>query len=391
MARTAAPTPTQPLADAGQRAESLLRSIFEHALWNTKSRSLGDNGIDLAVSRGPHSYLLEIKAIPAGSGTPITSFWSEAALRARHHAREHGHPLAIVVANRITRQSAERLVQFAAQYLPDVALGIVDYHGLRMFKGAGLEALNAEPEWQGVHGYAAPKTSRGLFSDLNQWLLKVLLAPALPEKFIGAPRSDYRNATELSIAAKCSVMSAHRFIEQFKSNGFVDASSRRLEVVQRSLLLQRWARESSNSGADQAYRLLLKREWRTQLERYFPRGQACLGLFSAAHELGVGFVSGVTPYVLIEKKTLLPGGIDARPATNEFVAANSTDSADVIVRVPKTHKSVFRAQVNPKGVPSCDIIQVWLDVSNHGSRGVEQANMIWEKHLQKALGLSKHG
>jgi hypothetical protein len=37
-----------------------------------------------------------------------------------------------------------------------------------------------------------------LFSDLNQRMLKVLLAPELPEGLLSAPRGQYRNASQLA-------------------------------------------------------------------------------------------------------------------------------------------------------------------------------------------------
>lgn len=61
-----------------------------------------------------------------------------------------------------------------------------------------------------------------LFSDLNQWMLKVLLAPALPPEMLAAPRGEYRNASQLAEAAQISLMSAFRFLRQMKQEGFLD-------------------------------------------------------------------------------------------------------------------------------------------------------------------------
>jgi hypothetical protein len=36
-------------------------------------------------------------------------------------------------------------------------------------------------------------------------------------------------------------------------------------------------------------------------------------------------------------------------------------------------------------VPSSDILQVWLDVSQHPSRGKEQADLIWRRVLAPAF------
>ena len=40
------------------------------------------------------------------------------------------------------------------------------------------------------------------------------------------------------------------------------------------------------------------------------------------------------------------------------------------------------------GLIVTDVIQVWLDVANHPSRGEEQANLIYEKNIRPLLGVS---
>ncbi len=105
------------------------------------------------------------------------------------------------------------MLEFAGEYAPEVAAGVVDFDGFRLFRGEGLEGLNAEPP-RASHRVAAQSIGQPLFSDLNQWMLKVLLAPDLPETLLSAPRGRYRNASQLAAAANVSVMSAFRFLRQ---------------------------------------------------------------------------------------------------------------------------------------------------------------------------------
>jgi hypothetical protein len=78
--------------------------------------------------------------------------------------------LAVVSAPRISVRAAEQVLEFAAKYVPeDVAVGVFDFEGLRMFRGPSLEDLNAEavaPSSRGPSGSLSE--SRNLFSDLNQ-------------------------------------------------------------------------------------------------------------------------------------------------------------------------------------------------------------------------------
>ena len=61
------------------------------------------------------------------------------------------------------------------------------------------------------------------------------------------------------------------------------------------------------------------------------------------------------------------------------------NEADLFVRIPGNRESVFRGVVRKDGVPVSDILQVWLDVGQHPSRGKEQADLIWRKILSSAI------
>lgn len=61
------------------------------------------------------------------------------------------------------------------------------------------------------------------------------------------------------------------------------------------------------------------------------------------------------------------------------------DQADIYIRIPGYHESVFRGAVRNDDVPVSDILQIWLDVAQHPSRGREQAGVIWRKILAPAF------
>jgi hypothetical protein len=46
---------------------------------------------------------------------------------------------------------------------------------------------------------------------------------------------------------------------------------------------------------------------------------------------------------------------------------------------------VFRGAVHAGGVAVSDVLQVWLDVSSHPSRGQEQANVIRKRVLERVI------
>lgn len=375
--------------EAERDASGLVKKVFEEAGWHALEQPhMSNRRPDLCVSRGAYRYAVEIKAIPRGSSARLEDSWSRACLQAKHAAGNDARPLAIIVAPRVSHGAVERLTAFADRYAPDVAMGILDQLGLQAFRGPGLEALNREAQHAPDRHANQPLVPKNLFSDLNQWLLKALLAPELPEGLLGRPRGEYRHASALATAAGCSAMSAHRFIEELQREGFLDEGARRLRLVRRAELFRRWKAVPSSSLPDVPLKLVMQSDVRSQLERLFPPGRACLGLFAAADELGVGFVSGVPPYVLIDQPSILPGNPNAADGARNMMRAGPEGPVHLVVRIPKAVRSVFRGAVHPRGVASADIIQVWLDVSEHSARGAEQADLIWQKYLAPIAGNS---
>lgn len=376
--------------EAGRDSNALVRRAFEAAGWKVEAEPNLEGQLrpDLVVSKGAHRYAAEVKAIPRGSSVPLEDSWSRACLQAQRAASGGAKPLAIIVAPRVSKRAFERLAEFAERYAPAVAMGVLDHAGFQAFRGPGLEGLNREP--RSVAGRrAAPRlVPKNLFSDLNQWLLKVLLAPEFPERLLSAPRKEYRNASALAEAAGCSAMSAHRIVEDLRREGFMDEGAPHLRLVRRAELFRRWKSVPSHSLRDVSLKLLLRKDVRSELPQLFPPGRACLGLFAAAHELGVGFVSGVPPYVLVDHPSVLPGGVAAADGAKNIMRAEKGDEVHLIVRIPKASRSVFQGVVQPRNVASADIIQVWLDVAEHPARGREQAELIWRQCLAPIAGSS---
>jgi hypothetical protein len=290
--------------------------------------------------------------------------------------------------------------KFARRHAPEIAVGVMDFEGMRSFEGHGLDQFNSErPRGRNALSPANRVPSPQLFSDLNQWMLKVLLAPSIPELYLSAPRGRYHGASQLAEAARVSVMSAFRFIEQFLKAGFLEEAHEGLRVVRIEELMNRWLAANQRSVTEIGVRWVLRgREnaLRDAVRSYVRSGEkphrhlenegsvvhrprACLALFAAAEALGVGFVGGVQPYLYIER--MEPWILEKLG----FSASSVDFDPDVYVRVPRNDESVFRAVVLNDGVPVCDVLQVWLDVAQHPSRGKEQADVIWRKILAPAL------
>jgi hypothetical protein len=209
-------------------------------------------------------------------------------------------------------------------------------------------------------------------------MLKVLLAPELPEDLLSAPRGLYRNASELAEAAQVSVMSAFRFVQQLQDEGYLHESSASLALVRREQLFERWQAANDRPCREAQMRFVLPGDSRAELGKLLESGRVCLALFAAADALHLGFVRGVPPYVYVER--LQPSSLRS---WKKLRPCEPGESPDVVLRQPLAPKSVFRAMVG--AAASCDVLQVWLDVASHPSRGREQADLIPQRVLEPLL------
>ncbi len=370
-----------------QQAVAAVDDVFVAAGWHVRrepSRRSDARGADLLVSRVDTCYAVEVKATPDGRADRLVPLWAQAWLQANQAADAGAAPLAVVAAPRISPRAADQVLAFAAKYAPAAAVGVIDLVGLRRFRGPDLDGLHAEAarrtEWPS-EAFADAAKPENLFSDLNQWMLKVLLAPELPERLLSAPRGRYRNASELAQAANVSVMSAFRFVQQLGRDGFLHESAPYLNLVRRDSLFHRWEAWSTTKRVHEyPMRFLFSGNTHVELGRFLRSGHACLGLFAAADALGVGFVKGVPPHVYVD-----------RPRRHKFAAmeavvpAEKGEVPDLILRQAPAPQSIFRGLVLAQDRPTSDVLQVWLDVASHPTRGAEQAEQIRRKVLAPLL------
>ena len=395
-----------PPFDNEEQLERLVAGLFRDRGWKILNQPREeDSRPDLIAERSGERFIIEIKRASEGRRDRVIPLLSQAALEAAYYSRNlagNPIPVAIVAANHIPESVAEQAKEFLRERAPDVAVGLLDFEGFRAFTGHGLESLSSERR-PGNSVPSARFRSRApqLFSDLNQWMLKILLAPGIPESYLSAARGHYQGASQLAEVAGVSVMSAFRFVDQFSKEGFLEHSAGRLRVVRSKELMNRWLAASQRRVLEIPMRWILNKgedaladalrsyvsvgamlsHGPRQLDRELqsPRPRVCLGLFTAAEALGLGFVHGVEPYLYLERMS---------QDVLESLCLSSSGAeqhADVYVRIPGNRESVFRGAIQKDGVPSSDILQVWLDVSQHPSRGREQADLIWRRIIAPAL------
>ncbi len=363
-----------------------LAEAFSAAGWNVEKKprpSPRSRGADLVLGApSGERYLAGLRFCRQARRDALEGALAAAILEARAEANELGcHPMAIVACEYLSDAMAAHLREYASRVAPDQAWGMVDWRGRWEFRGPEVESvpkagpppfmLKRQVAWK-VCGQAGQDP----FSDLGQWLLKVLLAPRIPEGLLAAPRRPIRNSKQLAEAAGVSLATASRWATALEERGFLRRSRRELELRQLPELLKKWwVAAAARRPADQPAVFQLPHgtlfdQLEEALRRAPERPRACLGLFAACRHLGVGFVEGAPVHLYLEDRS--PRALERLG----LMAASQGQPASILVRVPAFPEAVFRARVQRDGVPVADIVQCWLDVADHPVRGPEQAAEI---------------
>lgn len=378
-----------------------LASFFEQvgAQYTEAEQAAAGPAMDGEIMKDGVRYTAAVKSLSEGRTDRVIPLLSQAILQAQRYAaeRQGAEPMAVLYVERAPEPMFKKVLGFMDAYRPRAAIAIVTPEGkglVRWDEGEAHEIKAPDrPTARNMArlpgaGNTAPPKLFNLFSDLNQWMLKVLLAPDIKEDLLNAPRNSYRTGSELAIAAQCSQMSASRLLQHLRQEGFLDEYSGALRVVRRQELFRRWRAAAMRSSPEIPMRFTARVAVQQQLHELLQSDQVqtCLGLFSAADALGMGHVSGVPPYIYVPK---LPGFANDRnnPAWAK-VTLYPEGAPDFIVRQAMAPEATFKGAVRREGALCADILQVWLDVSNHPSRGQEQADHIYNTVL---LPLINHG
>jgi len=229
---------------------------------------------------------------------------------------------------------------------------------------------------------------RDLFSDLNQWSLKILVGRDLPLKMISVPRERVRSAAELAARGGASAPAAWRLYCALESAGYLDDAGNPALVRD---LFARWRAAAQRAQQRVGARWILPgrapldrlRGALAELRRNEEQPPACLGLFAACDALGLGHVRGAPVHLYVRHVES-----DLVERLGIAIAPNG-QHADLLLRVARWPESVFRAAVVVDGVPVADVVQCWLGVSAEPARGAEQAAFIWRRVLGPALAMGE--
>jgi hypothetical protein len=293
--------------------------------------------------------------------------------------RRDGMQVAFVIAApRIGRRAVNQVEQFVSESAPEMEWGLVDSHGTVRLRMPSL-SLDTDFYEVPVRGEAPSRHGRRLFSDLNRWMLKILLLRNAPREQWGGPRDKAGTPTELHRIADVSPETAHRFVRTFEEHDYLRRTKKGLKLVRVEALLESWmaAERLSPPRRIPASWLLANGP---NLDRAFsptPNSQVAVGGFEACGRHGMLH----TPSSRLEVHVQ---GNWRQDAQDWEIEVDGVDEPDLFLLESQYPKSVGPGCVDYPDLPTVDIIQAALDVVHSSARGTEQAQLIMTNVLSYA-------
>lgn len=337
-------------------------------------------------------YVAVVKASRQARRAELEGLLAAAMLEVREYAAKEPNqpvPMAIVTAPSLSGAMLADLENFAGRFGrfegQAMAWGAVDERGLVKLCGPHL-AIYQRPSKPKKH--LLPASSINLFTDLHQWMLKVLMSQGLPTHLQITGRSNQapiESATELASIAGVSVPHAARFLASLDRENFLERVDE-LKLINRESLFSRWQAAYSLRHPTQirARWLFRQREPQQHLQalltqRWEQSQDVCLGLFAACKYWGYGHVEGVSPHILVKQYS--PELLKALKLT----LAEPGESVDVFLQEPHFPQAVFRGVQMIENCPIADILQCWLDVAAYPARGDEMAQLLYDHVIEPFL------
>jgi hypothetical protein len=367
-----------------------VKSVLLEALPEARDgqeQSEGDWKPDLCIRWQEAFIRVEVKAIRAPRIAEVEGQLARFALRRNRRVKSQGAVDVIVVGlSKFGPRLEEAVRKFMGENAPNIGWGLLDQSNkaVIVIPDLDLEWRRAPsmPEWRPSF---SERRDRKLFTDLNRWMLKVLILRNAPENLWGGPRKRPRHATELAQIAGVSVSKAHHFATAFQQEGYLRKSADGLRMVGLPALLEAWLQDEKNSSPRRSsVRSLLpppaamstnEQQFEPLLPRQAWKESALGGMFAAGRNDLMHTSGRQAPLVHVGKPLSM--------AMHEWhLESCDLRDAQMILAQPLHPESVFRGIVmQEQGAPLVDLWQIALDAVSSAARGREQAEFIVERIL----------
>lgn len=368
---------------AAQAAAAILQArIPGLALREPSARNGGDTA-DLLITIGEHRLALQVKSLLVSLLEDIRGRLAAGFMEANRLAKNTGAiPMAVVMLPRLGPKASAAASLFMSRHAPGSAWALLDRSGNASIVVPEL-GIDIHYRVARVEDIKVRRWSGRLFSDLNRWMMKVLLLADAPSELWSGPRGPYFTPSDLYRAVEVSPEMAHRLVHALEDQDFLRRTQQGLKLVRRSALLDLWrAEEEIDRREEIPVRWMMGRP--RNLADVFgqdPQGQpeVVVGGFEAC--LMLGLLHARVPY-LPEVHVLAPTGA----LLERYSLERCTPSEAHLWVVPCRHaQSVSRGSLVREGLRVVDPLQAALDVLHQPARGREQSDYLIREvlHLEE--------
>jgi hypothetical protein len=337
----------------------------------------GDSPVVLTASHPKGAVVVEVKRMGAVRIDDLEGRLAVGVLELRRRGTPDAVPMVCVIVDRLGGRAQRAAMRFMARYAPEFAWGLVDRAGGAHLEISSFGLVFDKSPADAVGGNK--RTNTHLFSDLNRWLLKVLLLGPDREAHFGGPRllRPVKTPTELHRVSSVSVEKAHRFFRTFQEAGFVRQARLGLEVVDREVLLERWLDDERLRPTPQVPMMSVFEQLSAEQigDRLSDREYAMGGYYASA---ALDMLHSRRSALYLHGR----GSLVALRRELDLIECSWREAQLVLVG-PRNIESVARAAAPRDGVVVVDEIQAALDVVNDPARGHEQASFVVERLLHR--------
>lgn len=316
--------------------------------------------------------VIAVKVVRTGVIDDVVGRLATAAIQVQHFASADDIPLSVVLVPSVGRKAVAAVQDFMSLYMPGAAWALVDPAGNARVSIPAL-SIDIDRSVVRVERVQAGRSSVSLFSDLNRWLLKILLLVGAPGDLWGGPRQSVLSNPDLGRVAGVSPEMVRRFVTAFQDRDLLRQTPEGLRVVRRSALLELWRADEALTArpAIPVRRLVAGSGTLAELAGLpgFSDLAAVAGFEACRH---LGLLHAIGPRQ-VEVYVTVP----VSEAMRRFgLEKCSPSDADIWLLPTRRSRSVRGGRLIVEGIPVVDAFQAALDVLRHPGRGREQSDYI---------------
>ncbi|MFT5585783.1 MAG: hypothetical protein ACI9VR_003376 [Cognaticolwellia sp.] len=281
--------------------------------------------------------------------------------------------VALVHVPKFGARSVAPIRAFMAQVAPETGWGLFDDRDGHVLV---IPALGIDAQQRGRRKPSpAPTPPRRLFTDLNRWLLKLLLLSRSPPANFSLQTSGTPiHPSDWAELGDVSHQTAYTLAKELEKRSLLAHTDQGLQLLDPRKLVEEWLREEALYPAP---RVWVRDALRGRpVDEVFSGAPVAVGGFEAASRLGLLHVAGVgVPELHVR------GPIEPLLAERGLVQVERRDANFGLIHSSYT-ESVFRGAHVLDRLPIVDVLQSALDVVASKARGHEQAEYLVDRILE---------